>query len=171
MTNWYQKQKGQRKKTSQREKVSSFFRKGDPFHPSKGRQREPFSEKDKIESSQEKKSSVFHFRDRTTMGDVFHVYAEYMADHLKREISDLDELDLEIRESPDLGFRFTEYSHDKKSIIFFFDVSFRLAPDYINLDIKGAKEDKNFSDTLRLFMSDSARQTTRRIASIVRMNR
>jgi hypothetical protein len=64
---------------------------------------------------------------------------EQLSEQLQNEVPSLETMNLELREAPDLGFRFTEFTEDE-SIRFFFDVSLRLAPDYINLDIKVKEE-------------------------------
>lgn len=167
MPNWYQNKDRRIKTSSKMTKQSAFIRKGDPYHPSKGRQEIPL---DKSGDVLTKNSSVLHIRNITSMGDIFYAYVEQLSEQLQNEVPSLETMNLELREAPDLGFRFTEFTEDE-SIRFFFDVSLRLAPDYINLDIKGASSSSSFSDTLRLFMTDTALQTVRRLASIIRLQK
>lgn len=117
------------------------------------------------EASTRKEASMVRIKKRTSLGDLFASYIDHIASELKGSVEGLDEMVFELRGAEDLGFRFTKHDEDGEKITFFADVSFSLAPEYINIDIKGARGSKNFSDKIRMFMTDPARKSVQRIAS------
>jgi len=139
-----------------RGKTSAFMRKGDPYSVSPSKT---------DTSSMSREGSMVRIKKRTSLGELLSSYIGHISSELKDSVEGLDGMSFELRGEEDLGFRFTKHDEDGEKITFFADVSFSLAPEYINIDIKGARGSKNFSDKIRMFMTDPARKTVQRIAS------
>lgn len=155
--NWYELEKRNRRS---RGKQAAFFRKGDPYAPG---QKRP-------SGRQVNAADVFRIRKRTTLGEIFSAYIKQLAERLQDDMPELkeDEMKLEVRGEEDLGFRFTKHDESGEKIEFFVDCSFNLAPEYVKINIQGARKSQNFSDTLRLFMSDPIMKTSRRLAGRIK---
>jgi hypothetical protein len=113
-------------------------------------------------------SEMIRIRKRTTLGSLFEAYIRHLALLTQKESSELSGATLEVRGAADPGFRFTKFDATGESITFFVDCSFNLAPEYVKISIKGAKGTQNFSDTLRLFLTDDAMIIARRLAGRIR---
>jgi hypothetical protein len=140
--NWYEKEK-------LREKTSS-------------------TENETRVASMDKTSSVIRIRKRTSLGEIFTAYVGHVAELVKGDAPELATMAFQLRGGPDLGFRFTEYDASGSKVLYFADCSFSLAPDYIRISIKGARGSNNFSETLRLFLTAPAMNTSQRIAALIR---
>lgn len=127
-----------------------------------------YKEATEEDTTKEASSEMIRIRKRTTLGSLFTAYIGHLASLLAKESSDLAGATLEIRGEIDPGFRFTKLDPTGELITFFVDCSFNLAPDYVRISIKGAKGSNNFSDTLRLFLTDDAMKIARRLSGRIR---
>lgn len=156
--NWYERKKNSQRRQG-RSKQAAFFRKGDPYAPGAQNAEEGRS----VEAAE-----MLRIRKRTSLGDVFSAYIGLLAEQVKKEMGQLEGMEFELRGEEDLGFRFTDHDEAGDKITFFVDCSFNLAPEYVKVSIKGARGSSNFSDTLRIFMSDPAMKTARRLAGRIK---
>lgn len=140
-----------------RAKAASFMRKGDPYPTASRGSRDTMN----------REASMVRIRKGTSLGDLFSNYIGHIAEQLKNSVDGLDEMEFELRGEEDLGFRFTKRDEDGEKITYFADISFSLAPEYININVKGARGSKNFSDKLRMFLTDPARRTVTRLSTLL----
>lgn len=109
-------------------------------------------------------STMIRIRKRSTFGSVMSAFIQQLADQFQKASSELEGAVLEMRGDDDPGFRFTKFAPEGEAITFFVDCSFSLAPEHIRINMKGAKGTKNFSDNIRMFMTDPMMNIARRMA-------
>lgn len=104
---------------------------------------------------------IMKVRKRSTIGSVIGTMVSHLA-NLVRERAELHDMDSEVRKGDNIGFSFTD-RQESGDIRFHVNCDFRFAPDYIKLDVSGADQNHNFSNTVRVFMSDKLNKVARRI--------
>lgn len=138
------------------ERTAAFNKQGDPYAPGET------SPRDK------QAATIFRIRKRTTLGDVFVAFLQELSEKVQDDLGvDASAIDIEIRGDDDLGFRLTKREEISENIIWYVDVSMQLAPDYLRLNVKGSKQETDFSSTIRMFLTDRISKISRRIAGKV----
>ena len=149
MSNWYERQKRERKRERKRRdnKSAGFTRHGDPYHP---------GDDNSVDRTATPMMRIMRF---TTLRGLFLPFFKKVIELLVDDSPMLEDADVEHFRGSDIGFKLTLDEEDLAV-----EVKFIARRGFMLLDIDGSHGGQDFSATHRLFQEDTIRKIAREIS-------